>query len=121
MDTLFLVGRIVLGVYFVMAGIMHFAKSKDMIGYATMKKLPMPKWSVFISGAVLVAGGLGVLVQYQLGWAYGLLIAFLLSAAFFMHNFWEAKDAQSAMMDMTQFQKNVALAAALAMLLATSV
>lgn len=117
MEILFLVGRIVLGLFFFMMGMMHFMKMRDMTAYASMKGLPMPSLSVAVTGMVLALGGAGVLFQFALVWSYGALVAFLVLAAFLMHNFWAAKDAQTKMNDMVNFQKNLALAAALLMLL----
>ena len=117
MQTLFLIGQIVLGVFFLMMGMMHFMKMKDMTAYAKSKNLPMPSLSVVISGMVLALGGIGVLFQVALAWAYGALAVFLLLVAFLMHNFWADKDAQMKMANMVNFQKNLALAAALVMLL----
>ncbi|NQV90689.1 DoxX family membrane protein [Candidatus Uhrbacteria bacterium] len=117
MENLFLVGQIVLGLYFVMAGLMHFMKMKDMVGYAKMKKLPMPEVAVGLSGLVMVLGGAGILFQTSLVFAYWALIAFLVLSAFLMHNFWTQNDPQAKMMDMVNFQKNLALAAALLILL----
>jgi uncharacterized membrane protein YphA (DoxX/SURF4 family) len=118
MSNLFLVGQIVLGLYFIMAGLPHFTKAKGMIDYATFKKLPMPAASVYVTGIVLVLGGVGILFQMYLNWAYGLLAAFLVVAAVTVHNFWTEKDAQAKMTSMIMFQKNIAIAAALVMLMA---
>ena len=84
MQTLFFLGQIVLGAYFIMAGTRHFTNLAGMTGYATSKKLPMPKLSVIVSGLALWLGGLGVLFQYSLVWAYGLLVAFLVLSAFWL-------------------------------------
>lgn len=118
MPTLFLVCQIVLGGYFVMAGVKHFTKAKDLIGYASFKKVPVPAAAVYVTGAILVLGGLGIATQQQLFWSYGLLAITLVAFAGMIHTFWNAKDAQEKMADMINFQKNVAIAAALLMLLA---
>src|SRR3989338_2964726 len=115
--TLFIIGQIMLGAYFILSGFNHFAKLGDMTGYAASKKLPSPKLAVIVSGLVLVLGGLGILLQFHLAWAYGVLIAFLVLAALLMHNFWADKDAGMKMSNLINFQKNLALAAALLMLL----
>lgn len=117
MQILFTVGHIVLGLFFLMMGMMHFMKMHDMTTYASMKGLPMPSLSVAVTGMLLALGGAGVLFQFALVWSYGALVVFLVSAAFLMHNFWAAKDAQTKMNDMVNFQKNLALAGALLMLL----
>lgn len=118
MSNLFLIGQIILGVYFIAAGIPHFTKAKGMIDYATFKKIPAPAAGVYVSGAILVLGGLGILFQMNLAWAYSALAVFLVIAAVTVHNFWTEKDAQAKMTSMIMFQKNIAIAAALIMLMA---
>ena len=100
MATLFLIGQIVLGIYFIHAGLNHFRHLEMMTGYAASKKLPMPKLSVVVSGLMLLLGGLGILFQTQLVWSYGLLIAFLVLAAFFVHAFWRDQDPNMKMGNM---------------------
>ena len=118
MSTLFLVCQIVLGAYFFFAGVKHFTKAKDLIGYASFKKVPMPAAAVYASGVVLVLGGLGIATQQQLFWSYSLLAITLVAFAVTIHTFWNVSDAQAKMQDTIQFQKNIAIAAALLMLLA---
>ncbi|MBI5794131.1 DoxX family protein [Candidatus Uhrbacteria bacterium] len=117
MQTLFLIGQIVLGVYFIKAGLHHFTQLEGMAGYAASKHVPAPKLAVGVTGLMLLLGGVGVLFQFQLVWAYGLLIAFLVLAAFTMHRFWVEQDPNMKMANQVNFQKNLALAAALLMLL----
>jgi len=117
MQILFTIGQIILGFFFLMMGMMHFMKMKDMTAYAHSKHLPAPSISVALSGMILMLGGVGVLFQIALVWAYGALVAFLTLTALLMHNFWADKEAQMKMANMVNFQKNLALAAALLMLL----
>jgi len=117
MSTLFLIGQILLGAYFVQSGLMHFMKLEMMGGYAKSKNVPAAKLAVLVSGLMLLAGGLGILFQMYLVWAYGLLVAFLIVAAIMMHAFWKDTDANAKMGNMINFQKNIALASALLMLL----
>ncbi len=118
METVFLVGQIVLGAYFIFAGVPHFTKAKGLIEYSKYKKVPMPEVGVYLSGIILVLGGLGILFQMNLVWAYGLLAALLVAFAVMIHNFWTVTDEKQKMTDMIMFQKNIAIAAALLMLLA---
>ncbi len=121
MDTIYLIGQIILGGYFILAGLMHFVNVTMMTGYASSKGIPMARSMVLGSGVLLIAGGIGILTQFMLEESYIVLIGFLFLAAVTIHPFWKAKDAQSKMADMVNFQKNIALASALAMLLATIV
>jgi putative oxidoreductase len=120
MTNLFLVGQVILGAYFTFSGLMHFAKGKDMAGWVASKKLPAALPGVYITGVVLALGGVGIMTQMYLPYAYGGLIAFLLIAAVTLHNFWADTNPQTKAVNMVNFQKNIALAAALLMLLVNS-
>lgn len=120
MQNLFLLGQIVLGAYFTFSGLMHFARAKDMAGWVASKKLPAALPGVYITGVVLILGGLGIMTQMYLPYAYGGLITFLVVAAFTLHNFWADTSPQVQAVNMVNFQKNLGLAAALLMLLVNS-
>ncbi len=109
------VGRIIVGLYFVRAGIMHLVKLDAMTGYAASKGLPFPKAATALSGVfLLLLPGLGVLFGNLaiVAQSFGALIIFLLLAAFTMHAFWKEKD-MARMADEVNFYKNVAFAGAL--------
>src|SRR5258708_2648376 len=109
-----LLGRLILGVYFIKNGLNHFKRGKDMSQYAATKGVP----SVMIplTGMQLLAGGLSILAGfYPRYWAL-LLVLFLVPVAFLMHDFWNIKDPSMKMMNKINFDKNLALAAALLML-----
>ncbi len=118
METLFLVCQIVLGAYFFFSGVEHFTKAKGLIDYSKYKKVPMPEVGVYLSGVVLVLGGLGIATQMQLFWSYSLLAVLLIAFAVMIHDFWKTTDEKQKMTDKIMFQKNIAIAAALLMLLA---
>jgi putative oxidoreductase len=113
-----MIGAFILGAYFLYSGVHHFVRANDMIGYAKYKGMPMPEAAVYASGIVLALGGLGLILQRYLVWSYIGLIVFLVIAAVTMHDFWKQTDAKEKMTSTIQFQKNIALAAALLMLLA---
>ena len=58
MATAFLIGRIIVGLYFISSGIRHFTHLKMMAGYAGSKGVPMPQIGVPVSGLLLLLGGL---------------------------------------------------------------
>jgi putative oxidoreductase len=51
------VGRLMLGGFFIMSGISHFKKTKDLAGYAAAKGVPQPEVAVQVSGAMMLLGG----------------------------------------------------------------
>ena len=62
MDIIMIIGRVLFALMFVSGGLNHFTKAKDMAGYAQFKKVPAAKASVFLSGVVLLLGGLSVIL-----------------------------------------------------------
>lgn len=115
---LFLVGRIIYGGYFLMAGLNHFLKNEMMSQYAASKKVPSPKLAVYLSGILIVPGGLGILLGAYPEWSVALIAVFLIVITFKMHNYWSVVDPNAKMADMQHFLKNMALLGAALMLLA---
>jgi putative oxidoreductase len=118
MSTLFLLGRIIFGGYFVMAGFSHFQNLNMMVGYAKSKGTPAPTLAVGGSGLMLILGGLSMLLGLYPVVGIVLLALFLVGVTPVMHNFWTVKDPQARMGEMINFTKNVALLGALLMILA---
>ena len=111
MDVLFLIGRILFGLLFVVSGLtVHF--SRQGVEYARAYNAPAPELMVPLSGAAIVVGGAIVILGI---WAdLGALIvgAFAISIAPIMHAYWKEEDPQMKAVQQAQFMKNVALAGA---------
>ena len=116
-ELLFLLARVMFGGVLAFMGVNHFTNVEMMAGYAEMKGLPAPQFSVVASGVVLVLGGLGLILGIAPVLAAGALAAFLLASAVAMHDFWAVPEDQTQD-EMTQFLKNVALAGGALTLLA---
>lgn len=113
-----LIGRIVLGLYYLFNASNHFMQMNMMSGYAASKGVPAPKIAVGGSGLLLLLGGLSILTGYQPYVGAILIVVFLVPVAFMMHNFWAISDPQAKMGDMVHFLKDIALAASALMFLA---
>lgn len=111
-DWLFLIGRILFAALFVMSGVNHLAQLEGTSQYAAAKGVPAPKLMVILTGLALLVGGLSILFWFWVKVGAWLLVAFLLVAAFKMHNFWAVEDPGEKQVEMAQFWKNVALAGA---------
>ena|SRR5437660_6036820 len=109
MDVVFLIGRIIVGAYYISSGIRHFSGLKMMAGYAGSKGVPMPTIAVPASGALLVIGGASILLGFQPLIGAIAILLFLLPTTFMMHNFWSVKDPMQRMGEMVNFTKNWAL------------
>lgn len=111
MDVLFLVGRFLFGLLFVVSGLAgHFAGYQQLKGYAAAKKIPAAGPAVLVSGVVIILGGSGIIAGIWADLSALAIAGFLFFTTFFIHNFWTVKgDAMMRLNEMTQFQKDLAL------------
>jgi len=108
MKIVFLAGRVLAGGYYIYSGLNHFLHHSGMAGYAKMKGVPMPEIAVPATGALLVIGGLCLLLGYRPWIGVAALTLFLVPVTFVMHDWWAETDpARSS--DLVNFTKNLAL------------
>jgi putative oxidoreductase len=117
MEYLFLLGRILYGGFFVLAGVNHFRHTAMMAGYAASKGIPVPRVAVLGSGLLLLLGGLSIALGFHPAWGVAFLTVFLVPTTLSMHNFWADTDPSAQMNNLIHFQKNTALLGAAWMLL----
>jgi uncharacterized membrane protein YphA (DoxX/SURF4 family) len=117
-STIFVLGRLILGGYFIYSGFNHFALINMMAGYAQSKGIPSPKAAVGFSGMLLLIGGLSILLGVYPTIGVVALALFLVPVTFTMHAFWKVQDPMAKMGESVNFMKNVALLGAALMLLA---
>ena len=111
MDVMFLVGRILFGLIFVVSGLTaHIGQREHSIPYARAQGAPAPALMVPLSGVVIVLGGLSVALGVWADLGALLLVAFVLAIAPIMHAFWREQDPQMQQVQMAQFMKNIAIA-----------
>lgn len=111
-----LVGRVLFGGYFAFSGLNHFMNSDQLSGWVESKGFPAPDLLVYLSGLMLLAGGLGIAAGAYPVLSILLVGVFLAAVTPSFHDFWnfEGEEKQS---HMTNFLKNVALIGALLMAL----
>lgn len=118
MDVVVLLGRVLFVILFLGSAFGHFTQTKDMAGYAQSKGVPMPELAVLASGALMLLGGLSILLGIWADLGALLLVIALIPMAVIMHRFWEETDAEATQSEMIQFNKDIALAGAALMLFA---
>ncbi|MCX6757753.1 MAG: DoxX family membrane protein [Candidatus Nomurabacteria bacterium] len=118
MQYIFILGRILMGGFFLNSGFNHLKNLKDTAGYAASKGIPMPKLAVFITGLMLILGGLGIIFLFHMALALMLIILFLIPTTIMMHQYWRATDPMQKMGEMINFYKNLGLLGAALMLFA---
>ncbi len=109
MEIVFLIGRIVVGLYWFYNAINHFTKAKFMIPYAKMKGVPLADVAVPGTGVLLLIGSLSILTGIYPVVAVAALALFLVPVTFMMHNFWAVEDQSMKMNEMVAFSKNMGL------------
>jgi len=112
MSQLFWIGRILFSLLFIASGLGHFMQRQSMTAYAEAKGVPAAGAMVPLSGLMMLAGGLSILLWSWVDVGAWLLVLFLLGAALKMHAFWKEEDPMARQGEMAQFMKNVALAGA---------
>src|SRR3989338_7335702 len=115
---LILLGRVLLGGYFIKNGVNHLKNSKSLTPYAASKGVPSPSLAVMVTGVMLLLGGLGILLGVYIELSVLLLVLFLIGTLIKMHVYWNVADPMMRMGEEVNFYKNLALIGALLILLA---
>jgi putative oxidoreductase len=109
MSCLFLIGRLLYGGFFLVAGILHFVRLAAMTPYAASKGVPAPRLAVLGSGVLAALGGLSIVLGAWPQQGVLLLVVFLVPVTLSMHNFWADRDPATRQVNQVQFEKNLPL------------
>lgn len=100
---------IALGIFFILNGLNHLFNTHVLTEYVEKRRLPFPEAGVYISGVVLIFGGVTLMTGFlQLYGIIGLCI-FIVVASFTIHQFWAETERDARMFEMMQFAKNFAI------------
>jgi len=120
MALVFLIARIVLGLYWLQTAYVHIFKSAGLIGYAQSKGVKSAKVAVIGSGVLALLGGLSVMLGIRPHYGILFLVIFLIGVSWKMHAHWKIEDPMQKMTERINFTKNIALAAAILALVAVT-
>lgn len=112
MRAAYLLGRTILGAYFLYSGIHHFQDREQLTQYAAAKGVDSAELAVTGTGALLTAGGLSLLLGAQPKLGALAAVTFLAGVSPQMHDFWNVEDPGQRQNEMIHFGKNIALLAA---------
>jgi uncharacterized membrane protein YphA (DoxX/SURF4 family) len=118
MDVLVLIGRMLFAALFLSSAVSHLTQTKAMAGYASARGVPAAAGAVVVSGLLLLAGALSILLGIWADLGALLLAVFLVPTALLMHTFWKEADPKARQNEMIHFLKDLSLAGAALMLLA---
>ncbi len=116
-STTVLVGRILLGLIFVLSGFAKLSGFDGTVGYIASKGLPMPQLLAALTIVVELGGGLALMAGFFTRQAVVALAGFSLLTAIVFHNFWAAPQAEQ-MGQQINFMKNLAIAGGMLVLAA---
>jgi putative oxidoreductase len=111
MDWVLLVGRVLFVALFVRSGLMfHIGQRQAAIGYARAYNAPAPELLVPLTGILIAAAGVLVVLGIWVDLAALVLLVNALAFAYWMHAFWKETDSQVKANQEAHFQKNLGLA-----------
>lgn len=111
----FLIGRVIVGSYFIASALNHFLSRATLMQSVAAKGVPSPGVAIAITGLLLLFGGVSILLGWRPELGITAIIVFLVGVSFPMHNFWTETGTERAH-DFVNFTKNVAFAGAALML-----
>lgn len=108
MKAAFLIGRIVVGGFFLFNGVNQFLHLRAVAGAAAGKGVPLPDLAIPAAATLLLVGGLSLLLGWKPAVGIAAIVLFLTPVSLYMHPFWKEAGA-ARMADTVNFTKNMAL------------
>ena len=118
MAAIFVLGRIILGAYYLFGAFHHFSNTSMLARAAAAHGVPAPTAAIIGSGLLLAIAGVTLILGVFPRVGVAALVLFLVPVSFFMHAFWADASAAARMADMVNFTKNMALLGSSLMFLA---
>ncbi len=113
MDVL---GRVLLGLYFLVPGISKIGGFANMVAYMTQHGVPLVKPLLVLTIVIQVGGGLALIAGWKTKYVAFLLAGLTLLICVFMHDFWNAYEGGNQGHEMQNFIKNIGIFAGLLIL-----
>ncbi len=112
-------GRILLCTIFLLSVVGNKIPHFRAVAEAMAKEgVPAPQGMLAGAIAFLIAGSLSVILGYRARIGAALLLAFLVLATYYFHDFWTISDPQAQQEQMIQFMKNLGLMGAMLLVIA---
>ena len=108
-STTVLVGRVLLGLIFVLSGFAKISGFEGTAGYIASKGLPLPQLVAALAIVIELGGGLALMAGLYTRQVVVALAAFSILAGFIFHNFWAMPQAEQ-MANQINVLKNLAIA-----------
>jgi putative oxidoreductase len=109
MAQAFLVGRVLIGCFWLYNAFKHFTNVGSLARAAGAHGVPAPELFVMFGGVLLLVGGLSLLLGLFPRIGMAAVVLFLLPVTLIMHAFWADHSAATRSMNVVNFAKNFAL------------
>ena len=116
-NILTLVGRALIALLFIPAGLSKIGAFAGVAGYIASKGVPLPQVAAVVGIVAEVGLGALILIGWQTRWAALGMAIFTVVITFIFHNFW-ARPAEQVMAQQQAFFKNIAVVGGLLALVA---
>jgi putative oxidoreductase len=118
MARAFLVGRILVGCYYLQSAFHHFSGVGRLSRAAAAHGVPAPELAVIVGGVLLLVAGLSFLLGLFPRVGVAALVLFLVPVTLIMHAFWADHDPVQLQSNLVNFTKNIGLLGSSLMFLA---
>jgi putative oxidoreductase len=118
MARAFLVGRILVGCYYLQSAFHHFTNVGQLSRAAAAHGVPAPEGGVIVGGVLLLVAGLSFLLGLFPRIGVSALVLFLVPVTLIMHAFWADHDPAQQQNNIINFTKNIGLLGSSLMFLA---
>jgi uncharacterized membrane protein YphA (DoxX/SURF4 family) len=103
-----LLGRLLVGGFYVFAAVNNLVAVHDKIAYAAFKGVPLADVAVPIANLLLLFGGFSILAGFRPRLGVLAMVCFLVPVTILMHDFWNQQGVQQAS-EIRSFLSNVGL------------
>jgi putative oxidoreductase len=108
-----LIGRLLLGVYFIMPAISKITDFEGTSAYMAQHNVPMIPILLVITIIIQLGAGAAIIVGFKGRYAAFLLAGLTLVISLFMHNFWDFEEGLERSHELQNFFKNMGIMAGL--------
>jgi putative oxidoreductase len=119
MDIVWLAGRILISLLFIVSGVSHLRHLDYTAQAAASSGMPAPKLLALLASLFALLGGLGVALGFRVEIGAMLLLLFLVPITLTVHPFWKYSNPEESANHKAHFMKNVALIGATLFILYT--
>jgi putative oxidoreductase len=114
-NTCLLVGRLLMGLYFILPGIGKVADFAGTSAYMASHDVPMIPFLLVLTIIIQLAAGTAIVVGFRGKWAALLLALLTIAISVYMHNFWAVTIEADKAHETQNFFKNMGIVAGLLM------